>query len=144
MRGYIADITVEEMEGQRPVVRTGWIVTPKSREAHFVKLYIRENNMMPGIGDIIELVTDIPEKNLRTEMRDAVVFCHGNNIYEIEFINNDMDLKDLVTEQTKSIDKAKFEEINLISNVGLELSNFKEYIEKRKELLMTKLKKILN
>ena len=77
-------------------------------------------------------------------MRDAVVLCHGNNIYEIEFTNNDMDLKDLVTEQTKSIDKAKFEEINLISNVGLELSNFKEYIEKRKELLMTKLKKILN
>ena len=73
MRGYIADITVEEMEGQRPVVRTGWIVTPKSREAHFVKLYIRENNMMPGIGDIIELVTDIPEK--KSAHRNAGCGC---------------------------------------------------------------------
>jgi hypothetical protein len=57
---------------------------------------------------------------------------------------NDVDLKDWVTEQTKNIDEVKFLETHLIPNVGLELSNFEEYIEKRKELLMTKLKAILN
>ena len=39
---YTADITVEGMEGQRAVVRTGWIVTPESREAHLVTLYVRK------------------------------------------------------------------------------------------------------
>ena len=39
---YTADITVEGMEGQRAVVRTGWIVTSESREAHLVTLYVRE------------------------------------------------------------------------------------------------------
>ena len=39
---YTADITVEGMEGQRAVVRTGWIVTPESMEAHLVTLYVRK------------------------------------------------------------------------------------------------------
>ncbi len=39
---YTADITVEGMEDQRVVVRTGWIVTPESREAYLVTLYVRE------------------------------------------------------------------------------------------------------
>ncbi|MDM8552667.1 DUF4926 domain-containing protein [Desulfobacterales bacterium HSG2] len=41
--------------------------------------------MMPDIGDIIEIVTDIPEKNLRAGVRGAVVHCHGNDFHEIEF-----------------------------------------------------------
>ena len=41
--------------------------------------------MRPDIGDIIEVVTDIPEKNLRAGVRGAVVHCHGNDFYEIEF-----------------------------------------------------------
>jgi len=57
---------------------------------------------------------------------------------------NDVDLKNWVTEQTKNIDEVKFLETHLIPNVGLELSNFEEYIEKRKEILMAKLKEILN
>ena len=39
---YTADITVEGMEGQRAVVRTGWIVTPESMEAHLITLYVRK------------------------------------------------------------------------------------------------------
>ena len=39
---YMADITVEGMEGQRAVVKTGWIVTPESREAHLITLYVRK------------------------------------------------------------------------------------------------------
>ena len=45
--------------------------------------------MMPDIGDIIELVIDIPEKNLRAGMRGVVVHCHGNDAYEIEFTNDE-------------------------------------------------------
>jgi len=55
----------------------------------------------------------------------------------------DLNLKDWVEKQTKTIDKAKFLETHLIPNVGLELSNFEEYIEKRKKLLMDKLTPIL-
>ena len=45
--------------------------------------------MMPDIGDIIELVIDIPEKNLRAGVRGAVVHCHGNDAYEIEFTDDE-------------------------------------------------------
>jgi len=45
--------------------------------------------MMPDIGDIIETVTDIPEKNLRAGVRGALVHCHGNDFYEIEFTDGD-------------------------------------------------------
>ena len=45
--------------------------------------------MMPDIGDIIELVKDIPKKNLRAGVRGAVVHCHGNDAYEIEFTDDE-------------------------------------------------------
>jgi hypothetical protein len=35
---YTADITVKGMKGRCAVVRTGWIVTSESREAHLVTL----------------------------------------------------------------------------------------------------------
>lgn len=44
---------------------------------------------MPDIGDIIEVVTDIPEKNLRAGVQGAVVHGHGNDVYEIEFIDDE-------------------------------------------------------
>ena len=44
---------------------------------------------MPDIGDIIELIKDIPGKNLRAGMRGAVVHCHGNDTCEIEFTDDD-------------------------------------------------------
>jgi len=43
---------------------------------------------MPDIGDIIEIVTDIPEKNLRAGVRGAVVHCHDNDFYEVEFTDS--------------------------------------------------------
>ena len=39
---YTADISVEGIKGRRSVVRTGWIVTPETREAHLVTLYVRK------------------------------------------------------------------------------------------------------
>ena len=44
---------------------------------------------MPNIGDIVEIVTDIPENNFRIGMHGTVVHCHGNNFYEIEFTTAD-------------------------------------------------------
>lgn len=41
---------------------------------------------MPEIGDIIELTTDIPERNLRSGMQGTIVHCHDSVAYEIEFI----------------------------------------------------------
>ena len=44
--------------------------------------------MMPNIGDIVEVVTDISERNLRAGVRGAIVHCHGNDFYEIEFTDD--------------------------------------------------------
>jgi len=41
--------------------------------------------MTPDIGDIIEVVTDIPEKKVRAGLRGTVVHCYGNDFFEIEF-----------------------------------------------------------
>ncbi len=56
-----------------------------NREAHLATLYVRKKDMIPDIGDIIEIVRDIPEKNCVPE---AVVHCHGNDVYEVEFTDD--------------------------------------------------------
>ncbi len=45
--------------------------------------------MIPDIGDVIELVRDIPERNIRAGMQGTVVHSHGNDVYEVEFTNAD-------------------------------------------------------
>jgi uncharacterized protein with ParB-like and HNH nuclease domain len=58
---------------------------------------------------------------------------------------NALNLKNWVEKETENTDLKRFLENHIIPlNVNLELSNFTEYIIKRKELLMTKLKEILN
>lgn len=57
--------------------------------------------MMPDIGDIIELVIDIPEKNLRAGVRGAVVHCHGNDAYEIEFTDDEGETLDFLALHAK-------------------------------------------
>jgi hypothetical protein len=52
-------------------------------------LVSEEEKMMPDIGDIIEVVTDIPEKNLRAGVRGTVAHCHGEDHYEVEFADKD-------------------------------------------------------
>jgi hypothetical protein len=39
--------------------------------------------------DIVELLVDLPEHNLRTGDRGAVVECYPDNTYEVEFTNED-------------------------------------------------------
>ena len=58
---------------------------------------------------------------------------------------NDMSLKDWVEQETKNADLKRFMESHIIpQNIGLELTNFTQYITDRKALLVTKLKAILN
>ncbi|NOQ36792.1 MAG: DUF4926 domain-containing protein [Methylococcaceae bacterium] len=44
---------------------------------------------MLKIGDLVELITDIPDKNLRAGMLGAVVHCHDASFYEVEFSHED-------------------------------------------------------
>ena len=39
------------------------------------------------IGDIVEIIKDIPGKNIRAGMQGTVVHSHGNDVYEVEFTN---------------------------------------------------------
>lgn len=39
--------------------------------------------------DVIELLTDLPEQSLRAGSRGAVVVCHPDGVYEVEFTNRD-------------------------------------------------------
>ena len=58
---------------------------------------------------------------------------------------NVMPLIDWVTQETKETDVKRFMESHIIpQNIDLSLSNFSEYIEKRKKVLLAKLKKLLN
>lgn len=57
--------------------------------------------MIPDTGDIIELITDIPEKSLRAGMRGAVVHCHGDNVYEVEFTDDDGETLDFLALHAK-------------------------------------------
>ena len=57
--------------------------------------------MKPDIGDIVEIIIDIPEKNLRAGVWGAVVYCHGNNAYEIEFADDEGETLDFLAMHAK-------------------------------------------
>jgi uncharacterized protein with ParB-like and HNH nuclease domain len=89
--------------------------------------------------------------NLTDDLKEKYGWWTYNSIYNLQMLDanenmskNDKSLKEWVDEQTKNIEKDKFLENHLIPNVDLGLDNFEEYIEKRKELLMKELKKVLN
>jgi len=42
---------------------------------------------MPEIGDVIELIVDIPERNCRVGMQGTIVLNHTDEVYEVEFVN---------------------------------------------------------
>jgi hypothetical protein len=58
---------------------------------------------------------------------------------------NAMPLNDWVLQETKNVDIKRFMECHIIpQNISLDLFNFSEYISKRKELLLNKLRSLLN
>jgi len=44
---------------------------------------------MPEIGDVIELIVDIPERNCGVGRQGTVVLNHNNEAYEVEFVNDE-------------------------------------------------------
>jgi len=49
-----------------------------------------------NIGDSIELIRDIPERNLFSGMQGTIVDCHPE-AYEVEFINSDGETIDFLS-----------------------------------------------
>ena len=41
----------------------------------------------PELFDVIELLVDLPEHNLRPGVQGAIVHCHSDDTYEVEFTN---------------------------------------------------------
>lgn len=74
-----------------------------------------------------------------------------NSIYNLQMLDanenmskQDKNLSDWVTMEIKNKERLSFLNNHLIPDVNFELSNFDEFITKRKEILKTKLKSILN
>jgi len=89
--------------------------------------------------------------NLPNDLKEKYGWWTYNSIYNLQMLDanenmskDDKSLKEWVDGQTKNVDKDKFLENHLIPDVDLELDNFEEYIEKRKELLIKELKSVLN
>ena len=58
---------------------------------------------MPDIGDVIELIIDVPERNLRFGTQGTIVHCHGTKSYEVEFTDESGETKDFL-----ALDSDKF------------------------------------
>lgn len=43
----------------------------------------------PELFDVIELLVDLPEDNLRAGVRGAIVECYDDHNYEVEFTNQE-------------------------------------------------------
>lgn len=64
----------------------------------------------PEIFDVIELLVDLPEHNLRAGIQGAIVECYPDSTYEVEFTNEEgktLALCALASEQFIVIWKAK-------------------------------------
>jgi len=49
------------------------------------------------IGDVIELIVNIPDRNLRAGDRGTIVHCHTYDDYEVEFTNEDGETIDFLS-----------------------------------------------
>jgi hypothetical protein len=45
--------------------------------------------IQPELFDVVELLIDLPELNLRAGVQGAIVECYLDNNYEVEFSNSD-------------------------------------------------------
>lgn len=46
-------------------------------------------NQKPELFDVVELLSELPEYSLRIGNRGAIVHCHPDGEYEVEFANKD-------------------------------------------------------
>ncbi|MAJ07218.1 MAG: hypothetical protein CL827_10230 [Crocinitomicaceae bacterium] len=89
--------------------------------------------------------------NLSEENKEKYGWRTFNSIYNLQMLDanenmskNDLNLKDWVDKETNENNKEQFLNLHIIPNVDLTIENFSEYHEKRKEILMDKLKILLN
>jgi len=57
---------------------------------------IREKTTALEIGDVIELIVDIPHRGLRSGRRGTIVHHHGPDAFEVEFTDPDGATEDLL------------------------------------------------
>ncbi|MFZ1706133.1 MAG: DUF262 domain-containing protein [Saprospiraceae bacterium] len=89
--------------------------------------------------------------NLSEENKEKYGWRTFNSIYNLQMLDanenmskNDLNLNDWVEKETNENNIEQFLNLHIIPNVDLTLENFSEYHEKRKEILMNKLKTLLN
>lgn len=89
--------------------------------------------------------------NLSEENKEKYGWRTFNSIYNLQMLDanenmskNDLNLKEWVEKETNENNREQFLNLHIIPNVDLALENFSEYHEKRKEILMDKLKTLLN
>lgn len=89
--------------------------------------------------------------NLSEENKEKYGWRAFNSIYNLQMLDanenmskNDLNLKDWVEKETNENNREQFLNLHIIPNVDLTLENFSEFHEKRKEILMNKLKTLLN
>jgi len=102
---------------------------------------------MAELGDVIELISDIPGKGLRAGMQGTIVHCHSNQAYEVEFTNDEGETLDFLAvrqEQFMMIWRAKTQDwvpiaeqiaalvANLPDEIGLEVLDFARFLSERK------------
>ncbi|MCD8408596.1 DUF262 domain-containing protein [Tenacibaculum dicentrarchi] len=90
-------------------------------------------------------------EKLSTENKEKYGWHTFNSIYNLQMLDanenmskNDLNLTDWVDKETNETNRIQFLNFHLIPNVNLELDNFEEYFDKRKIILMEKMKTLLN
>lgn len=90
-------------------------------------------------------------KKLSEENKEKYGWNTFNSIYNLQMLDanenmskNDLSLKEWVEKETNEDNKEQFLSLHIIPNIDLSLENFSEYIEKRKAILMDRLKILLN
>jgi uncharacterized protein with ParB-like and HNH nuclease domain len=89
--------------------------------------------------------------SLSEENKEKYGWRTFNSIYNLQMLDsnenmskNDLTLRGWVEKETNENNKEQFLKLHIIPNVDLSLDNFSEYLEKRKKILIERMRKILN
>lgn len=90
-------------------------------------------------------------KKLSEENKEKYGWHTFNSIYNLQMLDanenmskKDLSLKEWVEKEINEDNKERFLNLHIIPNIDFSLENFSEYIEKRKGILMERLKTLLN
>ena len=91
----------------------------------------------PELFDVIELLVDLPEENLRTGVRGAIVECYEDAKYEVEFTNEEgetLALSTLSSEEFIVVWKAKTKRwLSVSEQIAAAINHLSE--ERQREVL---------